>query len=556
MTRVFTLAISLTEPLILTDGSSDSAGGHETLSYIPGTSVLGALVGALGIDPKRDPDRFARLFLDESTRFLNAYPALDHQRTLPRPKTFRQGKARPRRVIDRVTAEAEFRTAADLEQFLAGDRMKTAKPAFILPASPGIDRSPRRQEQVHVGIDRATRAAQEGVLFTYESLAAGTRFYGGILVDDAEAAAFFEGVGRSSLQLRIGRSRGGGYGAAEAVISAADAGWREYEQTRRLAASSKVIACLLSDFLPALEQPPVAALEAALRVALGVPHENNVHVLEAGLRTVRGFRGVWGLPRPARTAVERGSVVIIDGPLDPERVAALELSGIGCRRNEGFGRVSLGWTVHGSQSRENAPAVEPASVKQRPSAAAVGIQFRVSAALDQRRGERLRRRFVETVVAHDRVRKAINDLQQQKLPPAQLGNLRAAMTGGLSEDEIGRWFADIAQKTAGERWRQTRVRGFRKADQARRRNGIGFVWTNLLGGTTDRGGRSDDPQGQASFRTAVELSLVPWCCEPTLCEAAIADPDRTLRLFVVAFCSDIVRARNVAASDVPQEAPQ
>lgn len=556
MTRVFVLEISLTEPLILTDGSSDSAGGHETLSYIPGTSVLGAMVGALGIDPNHDPALFTRLFLDDSTRFLNAYPAVDHQRTLPRPKTFRQGKAGPQSVIDRLTAEAVFRTPADLEGFFAGDRMKTAKPAFILSASPGIDRSPRRQEQVHVGIDRATRAAEEGVLFTYESLPAGTRFYSGVIVDDADAAAFFEGVGRSPVQLRIGRSRGAGYGAAEAVISAADAGWREYEQTRHSAASSKVVACLLSDFLPALEQPPVAALEAALSVALGAPHEKSVHVLEAGLRTVRGFRGVWGLPRPARTVVERGSVVIIDGPLDPERIAALELSGIGSRRNEGFGRVSLGWTVHGSQSSADAPTAELATAKRRPSAAAAGIESRVSPALDQRRGERLRRRFVETVVAHDRVRKAINDLQQQKLPPAQLGNLRAVMTGGLSEDEIGRWFADIASKTAGDRWRQTHVRGFRKADQARRRNGIGFVWTNLLGGTTDRGGRSDDPQGQASFHTAVELSLVPWCREPTLCEAALADADRTLRLFVVAFCGDVVRARNVDSSAAPEEAPR
>lgn len=552
MSRVFTIDISLVEPAILTDGSSDTAGGHETLSYIPGTSLLGAMVTALGIDPVRDADRFAALFLGQGARYLNAYPVSGNCRSLPRPRTFRQGKSLKNRVIDSVTGDGVVRSHAELEGFFTAldDRMKSAKPAFILPEQPGADCQPASLQQVHVGIARATRAAEQGVLFTYESIPAGTQFRSAIIAEDAAATVIGGVVGRP-LSLRIGRSRGAGYGAATATITVADPGWREYEQTARPWQSSRVVVCLLADYVPLLEGPPVAALEADLRGALRLPPKQSIRVIEAGLRAVRGFRGVWGLPRPARTALERGSVVMIDGPLDPDRVSAIEIGGIGGRRNEGFGRLSFGWTVHGGESKAASVISDSPAVSPRPAAAAFIGSTDIVAALAHRRGERLRRRFVEIVLAHQKVRDAVQDLR--RIPSSQLGNLRAALTSGLSEADVGRWFKELAQKTAGERWRKLKVRSFRKDDRARRRDGVGFVWTNLLGGDTEHEGRSDRPDGQPSFLTAVKESLVPWCRDSTLHEAVLIDPDRALRLFVVAFCGDVVRARNTAANDFAKE---
>ena len=56
------LVVRITESELIVYNSSEigvSAGGHTTLDYIPGTSLLGAFVTAFGIAPS-DP-RFARL---------------------------------------------------------------------------------------------------------------------------------------------------------------------------------------------------------------------------------------------------------------------------------------------------------------------------------------------------------------------------------------------------------------------------------------------------------------------------------------------------------------
>ncbi|GEM_PF-2492188 len=550
MTRVFTVEIKLVEPAILTDGSSDSGSGHETLQYIPGTTVLGAFVAAFGINPSSDAERFARLFLTEATRFLNAYPVANDRRTLPRPRTFRQGKVRRGYVIDRTSADGGVRPRTDLEEFFAqpspSDRMKSARHAFILPDEPGTDHSPDRREQVHVGIDRDTRTAEQGVLFTYESLPAGTRFRGAILVDEeATVADIAPFVGRP-LPLRLGRSRGAGYGAAVATIAEAEPGWREYEMAPPSGPSCRVVVSLLSDFLPPLEVSPVAALAAAVHATLGLSSEQEVRVVEAGLRTVRGFRAVWGLPRPARTAIERGAVVVIDGPFDWSRAEEAMARGIGSRRNEGFGRFSCGWVVHGAQSTGGVAIARACIPEDRPKGLPSGRTSQVVEALTQRRKERHRRRFVEIVLAHGRVRNAVEDMHK-RIPPAQLGNLRAMMTGDLSETEIGAWFQALSEKTAGERWRKVRVRCFRINEKAKRRDGIGFVWTNLFGGSTDRDGRSDTPVGEPSFQKAIDDSLVPYCTDDLLQRAAVSDPRRTLQLFIVGFCGDVVRARNMSA---------
>lgn len=193
MTHQFKLEIELREPMALTDGSSDGGGGHESLMYIPGTSILGACVSALGVKP--GDAHFAKLYLAESTRFLNAYPALDGTRTLPRALTFRIGKTNTDRVMDSIDAHGAARNIKDQQTHFeiapnTPDAMKATREVFVNENAPAIVAQIHTLEQVHVGIDRGTRTAEEGVLFNYESIAAGTQFQGMICTEDAKAAEF------------------------------------------------------------------------------------------------------------------------------------------------------------------------------------------------------------------------------------------------------------------------------------------------------------------------------------------------------------------------------
>lgn len=552
MSTVFRLDLTFDEPTILTEGSSDASGGHETLPFIPGTTLLGALAAALGIHPAGEADLFTRVFLSDATRFLNAYPVACGERTLPRPRSFRQGKIDRRRVKDSIDGRgARVDPTELLEFFTAGrsmDRMKAAAPGFVLAASPGVDRAYVAREQVHVAIARERRAAEPGILFTYSSLPAGSHFRSHVITSDDEVVSRLERVQGTAVRLRVGRSRGGGYGAVTGTLAREEAGWQEYpgpENPSETARGKVAILTLLSDYLPPVELPVLEALTADLRRlvrtnAAGLPSVD-IEPLDVAVRKVTGFRGVWGLPRAPRTAMEKGSVLLVHGVADGGFLAAALRDGLGGRRNEGFGRLALNWRIHG---RSAEPIVEVAASRHaaaRVGASVPGQAAGIVAAMKNRRSERQRRRFVEVALAAERTRAVIDQLVG--VPPSQLGNLRVAMSSGLDAEAIGEWFADLAGKTAGERWRRVRVRSLRDGDH--RRDGVGFVWTSLFGGQTRDDGRSDDPDGSVDFRAAVVRNLVPLCGDPSLHEAAAAAPDRTLRMFVIGLCGDVVRRRNL-----------
>lgn len=548
---VYKIDIKLNEPTILTDGSSDTSGGHETFVSIPGNSVLGAMVRTLGIDPDRDSKLFAATFLGEATRFLNAYPVAGGQRTLPRPRSFRQGKLNRQTVIDGIDSSGRAVGFESIQQFIqqgvAADRVKAAAAAFVLTETPWIDRSPLTREQVHVAIARESRAAEQGVLFTYSSLPAGTEFRSYLITGSDRVAKKLEDFCGRPLALRIGRSRGGGYGAATGILTPESKPWQEYQYQAPEGDARLVIVTLLSDYIPWLELPVVAAFEEELRHVAALSAGMTVEVVEASVRTVTGFRGVWGLPRAPRTAIEKGAVFLLCGDLDGQQIRTALFDGLGSRRNEGFGRIAVNWNVHGRRMFQVETArlsPQPTPLVARPLASGKDAQRAKSVvvAMAVKRNEKLRRKFVEVVLANAKMKPVIATLAGG-VPPAQLGNLRAAMSSNLKADAIGTWFTQLADKTAGDRWRSVRVPALRQGDV--RRDGIGFVWTSLLGGTTQNSGRSDKPDGKIDFALAVNKSLKPLCGDISLQTAASADPDRTIRLFVIGLCGDVARQRNL-----------
>ena len=537
MTHHFTLDIELREPMALTDGSSDGAGGHESLAYIPGTSILGACVGAFGITPT-DP-LFAQLFLDDCTRFLNAYPVLDGARTLPRPLTLRIGKLQPARVFDALEPSGSERTIEIQRAHfnLLGspkDSIKAVRESFARESNLSITAKHTKQEQVHVGIDRATRAAQDGVLFTYESIPAGACFRSVISTTDERVAALLKS--KTQFDLRLGRSRSAGYGMTKATLTHTS-DWSECSS--RNAAAQSAIVTLLADYMPHLESSPMSAFICELAAALGVAG-NDITVRASATRMVRGFRGVWGLPRPARAALAKGSVVVVTKAIDATRLAKLSTDGIGARRNEGFGRVAVNWVTHGAKSEGNPDNVVTASSNKLARNSSTRGSAKLTSAIEARRTERRLRSFVDRALSNkltQTVAKAFG-----KLPPSQLGNLRGAMASTMTQEEIATWFVRMSEKTAGERWKKATVPALREKDC--KRNGLGFVWSSLFGGEADNHDKLANTK-RVDWKAAVEHSLHPLVADDALRAAAVANFDRTLRLFVIGLCGEITRNRNL-----------
>ncbi len=536
MTRHFTIELEFREAVSLTEGSSEG-GGHESLDYIPGTSILGACVAALGISPA--DSLFAPTFLSEHTRFHNAYPALGGKRALPRPLTFRVGKSNPHCVIDSMTADG---IAVPIDQqrahFTSGrDTMKATRHAFISENDASLTVSAMRQEQVHVGIDRERRAAADGVLFTYQSLAAGSRFHGTIAAHTPEVIALLEKrTAQGPIELRLGRSRSAGYGFAIATLTSTPAG----HPAPMAAIGARSVLTLLSDYLPALESAPLSALVAELAATLQI-EPSSISPKATATRVVRGFRGVWGLPRPVRTALAKGSVLVVAAAIDPIRAASLCANGVGSRRNEGFGTIAVNWNVHGSKADGSNPAVRSSTTVSRlcrPSSPRGARHTALTTAITLRRNERNLRRAIDVALAHASTRRVAKAMT--KIPPAQLGNLRAAMASSMTPTEIAIWFADSCGKSAGERWRRVNVPPLRRDDFLR--NGVGFVCSSLFGASVD----PDDKPAPATtnWLKAVEQSLCPLV-DVALHSALLENYERAIRLFVIGLTGEITRTRNL-----------
>lgn len=323
------------------------------LPYLPGATLRGALIGRYargGALDITDPAT-RRLFFDGQCRFLNAYP-VDHRdrRSLPTPLSWRRPKGETNPIRDFAVTEPP---GSDWQALRAP--FCVADPEDEDPTVYTI--TPERQTNLHTRRDRkAGRAlADEGDIYSYDSLAPDQTFAGRVLCDTEADAAALEPLLRGTYRLGLAS---GTYGEVELIPdqSIAAARWRELPDER--ADDGPDLACddnrlsvtLLSDTLvrdgQGRARVDAEALSEALARALklGQVPTPEAAFFGADLRT--GFNRTWGLPLPQEAVLTKGSVFVfsLDGSAPTEEaLAALEWAGIGALRAEGFGRILCNW---------------------------------------------------------------------------------------------------------------------------------------------------------------------------------------------------------------------
>jgi CRISPR-associated protein Csx10 len=313
-------------------------------------------------------------------------------------------------------------------------------------------------------------------------------------------------------------------------------------------APARAIVTLLADYVPHLECAPIGALRNELAIAAGVSTDC-IQVRAAALRKVRGFRGIWGLPRPARTALAKGSTFVIDAPTDAGKLADALARGVGARTNEGFGRVAVDWTVHGKRRDGGTVTTRGANAKlMRPKLAAGNLaEIPAVTAIAARRSDRLMQDFVAAVLEGDRAVAAAKALV--RVPPSQLGNLRAAVSGSMRGPDICDWFRSICEKTAGERWRRVKVPSLLEGQPARA--GHAFVWQSLLGGKVDDHDRLDESAiGSDDVKSLLAaLSRSAGGVPDATTDAAQNRASDTVRLIIAGLVSNTARLRSQKVED-------
>jgi len=440
--------IHLNEPALLTmlEGDPNAAVSYP---YIPGSVLRGMLIG-LFIKMQRQQyhdfkldaaGEWQSLFFSPQTRYLNAYPLIDDQRALPIPATW---------TLPKYGKAAEFITDSAIDD---GERpatvVKTKSVSGFTRVSKQTAMLYKPLMVINVHTARARLHSSEQQVFRYEALAEGQTFVGAVLCDNAEHAPLLEQLLNKHPHVVIGGSRTAGYGSATISQVTPVEQWAEVDHK----IGKEVILTFLSDALLQDDNGSYIPTPQTLETCLA---KLNVHcqVEPINMKTtwIGGFNRKWGLPLPQTIAVERGSVVrlkSIRANAPWKELIKLISEGIGNRREDGFGRVALGWQQHSQLLYEK---YSPQPVKGELSAESKalwnGLRHRIR---DQR--------------FEDQIAGVLSDKQftiYGSISRTQLSRLRSVIANALRQAKpetgvVNTFLEQISGKAAGRQFDNARI---------------------------------------------------------------------------------------------------
>lgn len=333
----YPLALELEDDLVLSRRNS-TTGGHECLTWLPGSALRGWAAGrlydALGAD-----DAF-RVFHSGAVRFGDALPAGPQgQPGRPLPLSWHSDKADPDgrpESAGRWVRERIFNLAApDAAGRHSMKQPRALRDGFV--TADGAAPQPLRRDRMMTAIgEHGTVAA--GQLFGYQSLVRGQRFIGHLSFDDGLPDALVQRVVEAfDGMLRLGRSRATGYGRVRSSV-----GVPQPSAPVTSVDGERLQLWLLSDaWLRDANGQPSLRPDGD---SLGLP--GAVLVLEHSFlraRRVSPWNAHRALPEMERQTLVAGSVITLSRPGGFSAAALQPLAdrGIGAGRALGLGEVAV-----------------------------------------------------------------------------------------------------------------------------------------------------------------------------------------------------------------------
>lgn len=350
--KALKLYIHLDEPLLVTGVANGEENSSTSLSYIPGSTIRGQCIAAYlrQAPPTQDllADELAReLFFANKVFFLNGYPAypLDRsKRALPRLLSWHTAKDdlgnNNREVWDFALEEHIMPF-----EYKSKTPKQDAREFFWQDQNPVPLFTPLRKITLHNASKQATiKRRGESSVFRYEALAANQDFVAFVISEDENLLAEVQKYLPDGIN-HYGGSQTAGYGL---VTISKDAPieweWDEGEAEVDYDVDEYTIITLLSHtILRTATGQSTTDFHAVLQSVLGKPSNwsKPKHIF-ANAQLVGGFNRKWGLPLPQRWALAMGSTYVYDADeLPPEELSEMIATGIGERRDEGFGRIGV-----------------------------------------------------------------------------------------------------------------------------------------------------------------------------------------------------------------------
>jgi CRISPR-associated protein Csx10 len=199
--KTIQIKLTLQEPLVISQ-SNATEGAHQSLDYLPGATLLGAMAAKHYVTLKAKNLAYD-IFHSGKVRFQNAYPLIDNKPSKPMPLSLHFNKLgeklEPLNYLHKV-----FEKGEQGKQHRKGYITKSNSTSFIY--------EPSKTLKMRTAIDAKKGTAQEGQLFGYQMLQAGESFIANIDCDDEALASSVCSILNQQNEILIGRSRSAQYG--------------------------------------------------------------------------------------------------------------------------------------------------------------------------------------------------------------------------------------------------------------------------------------------------------------------------------------------------------
>lgn len=327
----YSFRIELKDDCVLSRRSA-SLGGHESLDFIPGQTLLGACAARLY--QQKDIDSYI-LFHSGRVRFGNALPLTAEGPAWPIPLCWYEKKMDPARAGSGRSDGLKVFNFQHMDGFDDSSQPRQLRDGYV--DNFGHFFRPHRELRMKTAIDPQQGRAARAQLFGYQSLSMGSRFCGWIEADEDVPEDMFKRVIRSlEGPLLLGRSRSAEYGRVELTPA-------EFELPPSRLNGKRLVLWLLSDLalIDANGQPTLEPTPDRLGLPAG-----QIDWDQSALRSrvYTPWNGKRGAPDLERSVIQQGSVITYQLDLEPdieqgENLMKYLQSGLGLYREAGLGRV-------------------------------------------------------------------------------------------------------------------------------------------------------------------------------------------------------------------------
>jgi len=369
------LTLTATSPIAVGEWMTSRSNVRESLSYIPGGVLRGAL--AQLVLEQLGTHKTSRRTLDTNTSLQQAFDSVFGKEGarfsflmpfgeswIPAPATALFNKQNDHYLYDTLFALLRGESY-EMVCPKTGERLERGR-GYLEHTADGWQKAklPKKTTYVRVGLNRKTEAAEEGALYAIEAIEAPAIFRGFV---DCPNSACYQALQQildtlrwrdGQIKLHIGSARSRGFGAVELHCDEESSSPPNFALDEFKQRAGKPVFTLLvrtpAIVYDACGQPAEALTPDILREY--VPNlPQSVQLCHEATRIERelisGWSGAWGMPKPVQQAFASGSVFTYtydaaDTHALSPCLQQITLTPIGARTAEGYGQLVVNSQYH------------------------------------------------------------------------------------------------------------------------------------------------------------------------------------------------------------------